>query len=46
MPQEECLDLVKYIQNDCHHLSFAGLMTIGKMSHEPGLPTPNPDFIV
>ncbi len=41
-----CLELVQYIMEDCHHLSIAGLMTIGRMNHQHEIHGPNPDFTV
>ena len=43
---EECLDLVQYVKEECDHLSFGGLMTIGRMNHQPDVNGPNPDFMV
>ena len=44
--REACLDLAEYIKNECDHLSFAGLMTIGRMKQQPDSIQPNSDFIV
>ena len=41
-----CLELVQYIREDCDQLSFAGLMTIGRMNHQHQINGPNPDFMV
>lgn len=43
---EDCLELVQYIREECSHLNFAGLMTIGKMNHQADVSGPNPDFVV
>jgi uncharacterized pyridoxal phosphate-containing UPF0001 family protein len=37
---------VQYVMEECHHLSFAGLMTIGRMNHQHQIHGPNPDFTV
>ena len=41
-----CLDLVEYIREECEHLHFAGLRTIGRMNHQHQIHGPNPDFTV
>lgn len=41
-----CLDLVQYIRDECEHLHFAGLMTIGRMNHQHQIHGPNPDFML
>ena len=46
VPSDECMELVNYVKEDCAHLSFDGLMTIGRMNHHPGVSGPNPDFVV
>ena len=46
VPRDECLELVHYVKEDCAHLSFDGLMTIGRMNHHPDVSGPNPDFVV
>lgn len=40
---EECILLSKYVTEECSHLRFLGLMTIGKFGHNL-LEGPNPDF--
>ena len=40
---EESVELAHRITEDCKHLTFCGLMTIGRVRHLPG---PNPDFLV
>lgn len=42
-PSEIC-DVSKYVLNECEHLNFSGLMTIGKFGYDLSL-GPNPDFI-
>lgn len=42
---EECILLSKYVIEECSHLHFLGLMTIGKFGHNL-LEGPNPDFLV
>ena len=46
MGVDGCLDLVEYIREECEHLHFAGLMTIGRMNHQHQIHGPNPDFTV
>lgn len=46
VPSDECMELVHYIKEDCVHLSFDGLMTIGRMNHHPDVSGPNPNFVV
>ena len=42
---EECVELAHFIETECPHLTFQGLMTVGRQGHtlEEG---PNPDFQV
>lgn len=42
---EEMGDLIRYLLEECPHLDFHGLMTVGKFGHSPKL-KPNPDFAV
>ena len=43
---EKCEDLVQFVIEDCEHLDFRGLMTIGRLGHVPEEHGPNPDFLV
>ena len=46
VPSDGYLELVQYIREECEHLSFAGLMTIGRINHQHQINGPNPDFMV
>lgn len=46
VPCDDCMELVHYVKQDCAHLCFGGLMTIGRMNHHPDVSGPNPDFVV
>ncbi len=40
------MDLVQYVMEECEHLDFKGLMTIGQLGHSYEEHGPNPDFLV
>lgn len=42
---EDTVPLSKFVIEECHHLKFCGLMTIGKYGYDTSLGL-NPDFIV
>lgn len=42
---EECVTLARFIVTECPHLTFQGLMTVGRQGH-PLEEGPNPDFQV
>jgi uncharacterized pyridoxal phosphate-containing UPF0001 family protein len=41
----ECVDLARFILEQCPHLKLGGLMTIG-LAERDGNQQPNPDFVV
>jgi uncharacterized pyridoxal phosphate-containing UPF0001 family protein len=45
VPPDECLGLVRFILDQCPHLVFRGLMTIGENARELVPGEPNPDFV-
>lgn len=45
MPPDESVSLSKFVIEECPHLKFLGLMTIGKFGYDAS-EGPNPDFLV